>query len=40
MIIEELEEMKSKLAQMQTKTLPEILVEDNTVKRLSYTKNV
>lgn len=38
--IEELEEMKSKLAQMQTKTLPEILVEDNTVKRLSYTKNV
>lgn len=38
--IEELEEMKSKLAQMQTKTLPEIISEDNTVKRLSYTKNV
>lgn len=39
--LEELEEMKNRLAQMQTRPLSEILKEEtNEVKRLSYTKNV
>ncbi len=39
--LEELEEMKNRLAKMQTRPLSEILKEENNgVKRLSYTKNV